>query len=98
MTDINVITLHKKASMPFNPVTGETALDDKSNLVIWTGSEWKRVAGISDVINNVGYNKANAILNQVFTDEVVRDKVPAVKLAFEHYQTLLALAYSEKDN
>jgi len=98
-TDIDrLFKTNKNIPMPSKPVTGQTVIDNDSNLVIWDGAKWIKVTNIYDVINNIGYIKANAILSQVFIDEKIRNKVPAVMKAFEYYQTLLALAYSEKDN
>lgn len=85
---------------PQNPVTGESWMDPSTGIVkMFDGVDWQPFADSSntDTIDNIGRSKANAILEQVFRDERVRNKNKAAQKAWEHYQFILQLAYNPDD-
>lgn len=80
---------------PTIPVTGQTWLSP-DGCKVFDGRKWVDIIGsLPDIIDNIGREKANAILNQVFMDEEVREAYPAVMKAWEQYQFTLQMCYDE---
>lgn len=90
LTNIDYIS-----TTPTNPVTGETWLDMQTGqLRVFDGNGWIEVEAKQDWINIIGERKANAILDQVFLDEEVRNDFPSAQKAWEHYQFTLQMCYN----
>ena len=67
---------------------------------MFNGVQWDEIGPDlkHDTIDNIGRSKANAILEQVFRDERVRERNHAAQKAWEHYQFTLQMAYDpDKD-
>ncbi len=93
----SIYTNVTSTAIPSKPITGQTWVDTVTRrLKIFDGTNWSEIGKIPmDWIENLGHDKANALLQQLADDEKIRESVPMAQEAWEQYQTLLKLGYSE---